>query len=121
MSVEHLPKLPVADVAQGGREDGDDAGIVGRGREHGRLGEKEIPDEDDGAGTEFGVQGRLPAPEGSPVDVVIVDQGRGMEQLHAGCSRNERFEMVLVASTCEQQNERPQSLATCSNDLADKR
>jgi hypothetical protein len=62
MSEEHFTELAVANIGKRRREDADDSRTIRGRREHGRLGEKEIAEEDDGTGWENAVERRPPPP-----------------------------------------------------------
>jgi hypothetical protein len=62
MSEEHLTELAVANIGKRRREDADDSRAIRGRREHGRLGKKEIAEEDDGTGWENAVERRPPPP-----------------------------------------------------------
>jgi hypothetical protein len=123
LRVEHLHQLTVAKITERGCEDRDRAGIVGRGRQHRRLGEKVVADQDDGARAELGIERRFSPPQRRFVDGIVVDQRCGMKELDARGSRDDRLEVLSVSEAAggEEQEEWAQPLAAGLDNIAQER
>jgi hypothetical protein len=121
VGVEHLAQLAVADLAESGGEDRDDAGVLGGGGEHRRAGEEEVAEEDDGARAEDGVEGWFATAEGGAVDRVVVHERGGVEQFDAGGGGDQRFEVIGVGAARQEEEERAQPLAAGANEIKHQR
>ena len=95
VGVEQLEQLAIAELAERRSKNADDADVPGARSQHRRLCEEEIADQDRGAGGHHRIERRFPAPQGSPVDRVVMDQRRDVEQLDTGGCRHELVESLV--------------------------
>jgi hypothetical protein len=74
MGEEHLAELTVANIGKRRREYADNPRAIRGRREHRRLGEQEISQEDHGPRRKHAVERRTPSPQTCTIDGVVMNQ-----------------------------------------------